>query len=64
MDGFIKSPCGIQYKTTKQIKDDWSKYDKVVAKIHLDRYGVIITDVYGFPIDNEYDLEDIETQLD
>lgn len=63
MDGFIASPCGIQYKTTEQIEEDWSEYDKVVARIHLGRYGMIITDIYGLPIDNEYDLADIETRL-
>ena len=63
MDGFVVSPRGIRYKTTEHIEEDWSEYDKVVARIHLGRYGTIITDIYGLPIDNEYDLEDIETHL-
>ena len=63
MDGVVKSPCGIKYRTSDNIEDTWCEYDKVIAKIHLSRYGLTIIDTYGLPIDNELDLEDIETQL-
>lgn len=63
MDGFVKSPCGIPYRMTNEINNAWSEYDKIVGNIHLGRYGVIIIDIYGFPIDNEFDLEGIETQV-
>ena len=40
--------------------EEWSEYDKKVAESHIKNYGWIYIDSFGFPIDNENDLEDIE----
>lgn len=45
-------------KKVNEINDQWSEYDKVVAKCHLANYGVIYIDDYGLPIDDEYFLEE------
>lgn len=57
MDGTIK----FEYTLSDTIEDSWSEYDKVVARIHLQRYGKIVLDEYGLPIDNEYLLEELES---
>ena len=57
MDGTVK----IEYKLSDTIEDSWSGYDKVIASIHLQRYGKIVLDEYGLPIDNEYLLEELES---
>lgn len=42
-----------------EINDNWSEYDKTVAKCHLANYGKIYVDEYNQPIDDEYLLEEI-----
>ena len=59
MDGTVK----IEYKLSDTIEDSWSEYDKVIARIHLQRYGQIVLDEYGLPIDNEFLLEELENIL-
>ena len=59
MDGTI----GFEHTFSEKIQDAWSEYDKVVAKIHLQRYGKIVLDNFGLPIDNEFVLEEIERNL-
>ena len=40
-----------------KIKDEWSEYDKMVARTHLENYGqIIIDEKFRTPIDNEHDL--------
>lgn len=39
--------------TRKTINENWSNYDKAVAKCHLANWGVIYIDEYGEPIDVE-----------
>ena len=52
---------GLEYDVVTEIDPSWSEYDKSVAQCHLYNYGEIYTDAqYGTPIDNEYDLMDIE----
>lgn len=46
-------------KTTRRIKKWWSDYDRAVGQCHLANYGVIFLDQKGYPIDNEYELEEI-----
>ena len=48
-----------KYRTTKEINPRWRKYDQLTAKAHLFNYGVIYLDEYGFPIDDEYLIEEI-----
>ena len=59
MDGTVK----IEYKLSDTIEDSWSEYDKVIVRIHLQRYGKIVLDEYGLPIDNEFLLEELENIL-
>ena len=49
-------------RTVKQINPEWSDYDKSVARCHMENYGVIYLDEYGCPIDNEYELEELERE--
>lgn len=54
---------GIRFKTTTEFESWWSEYDYAVADTHMKNYGVIILDEYDCPIDNEYDLEEVEEYL-
>lgn len=49
--------------TTKEINNAWSAYDQNVAKCHLINYGVIFTDEYGVPIDNEFLTDELFEKL-
>ena len=52
------------FRIKKSIDPAWSDYDKLVAGCHLDNYGFIITDpIYGEPIDDEYETEEIFRQV-
>ena len=42
---------------TTKINDEWNHYDKLNAKCQLENYGKIYLDEYGYPIDDEYELE-------
>ena len=46
-------------RTTTEINEKWSDYNKSVAKCHLNNYGVIFLDDCCSPIDNEYELEEL-----
>lgn len=46
-------------KTIKKINGEWSKYDRMVALSQLANYGVIFLDEYDLPIDDEYELEEL-----
>jgi hypothetical protein len=46
-------------KTTKKINCEWSKYDRMVASSQLANYGVIFLDEYDLPIDDDYELEEM-----
>ena len=59
----MEGTIGIEHTFSEKIQDAWSEYDKVVAKIHLQRYGKIVLDNYELPIDNEFALEEIEGTL-
>ena len=50
----------MNYSVVYEIDKTWNSYDKIIAKCHLENYGKIYVDEYGCPIDNEYDLEEIE----
>lgn len=51
------------YKVVTEIDPSWSDYCKAWAQAHLYNYGEIyVDDQYGQPIDNEYDLMDIENE--
>lgn len=43
---------------TNTINPEWTKYDQMVASCHLSNFGTIYLDEWGFPIDNEYELEE------
>lgn len=47
----------------KQIKGKWKAYDELVAKTHLQNYGIVILDEYFKPLDNEYELEEISEKI-
>lgn len=49
----------IPVKTTKKINSEWSEYDRMVALSQLTNYGVIFLDAYDLPIDDEYELEEL-----
>ena len=55
-----RTKYGKEYDVVHQIDQHWNNYDKSVASAHLTNYGLIYIDEYGQPIDNEYDLEEIE----
>lgn len=42
----------------REINDNWSEYDKVVAQCQMMNYGKIFIDEYGEPIDDEYLIEE------
>lgn len=46
-------------KTTIEINENWSEYDKNVARCQMLNYGKIYLDEYDVPIDNEYLLEEL-----
>lgn len=50
-----------QYKLlTADHIDDFYGYDRMVAQTHIDNVGcIIVSAMYGDPIDNEYDLNEI-----
>lgn len=49
-------------KTVREINPAWSDYDKSVARCHMENYGVIYLDEFDCPIDNEYELEELERE--
>ena len=42
-----------------RINPEWSEYDQSVARAQLMNYDVIFLDVYGLPVDDEYELEEL-----
>lgn len=59
-----KTTYGLGFDLTDEISDEWSAYDKLVAKTHLENYGhIIIDEVYRTPIDNEHDLSVISGMI-
>ena len=46
-------------KTTKEIRSEWSEYDRVVAQCQLMNYGKIYLDEYDLPVDDEYLIEEL-----
>ena len=50
-------------KTRKTVNDNWNEYDKVVGRNRLLNYGIIFIDKYGSPIDNEYELEELNQKF-
>ena len=46
-------------KTTTLLGDDWIGYEKTIAKVQLENFGIIFLDEFEKPIDNEFDLEDL-----
>lgn len=57
-----KTAAGFDYTVVTEIDPSWSGYDKSVAQGQLDTYGEIYVDSFGQPIDNEYDLMEIEDE--
>lgn len=56
----MKTAYGLEFQLVHEIDSRWNDYEKSVARCHLANYGTIITDTaYGSPIDNEYDLEEV-----
>ena len=41
----------------KEIDNSWGEYDQWIGKTQLMNYGVIFADEYGFPLDDEYEVE-------
>ena len=55
-----KTASGIKFITTKE--NTFKGYDATIAGLHLRNYGVIFLDAkYKQPIDDEYELEEIES---
>jgi hypothetical protein len=46
-------------KTAITINEKWSDYEKTVARCQLINFRIIFLDKYGKPIDNEYELEEL-----
>lgn len=59
MDGTLR----IKYLFSDKIQESWSEYDRVVAQIHLQRFGKVFLDEFDLPIDNEFILDDLENAL-
>lgn len=45
-------------KIVREINEQWSEYNKVVAMCQMTNYGKIYLDEYGEPIDDEYLIEE------
>ena len=60
---FLSTDYGLQFQIAEQMDPSWGSYDRIVATSHLTNYGRIFIDQYGAPIDNEYDLEEIQELL-
>ena len=53
----MRTDYGLGFDIEDKIKDEWSEYDKMVARTHLENYGqIIIDEKFRTPIDNEHDL--------
>lgn len=50
-------------RTTNRINKNWNEYDKVVGRNQLSNYGIIFIDKYSSPIDNEYELEELNQKF-
>ena len=48
-----------EVKTTDKIQETWRDYDKNVAEVQLENYGIIFLDQYGLPIDDFFQLEEL-----
>lgn len=59
-DKTYETDSGLKYSVLKE--NNFSGYDKTVADTHLSNYGEIYLNSYGEPIDNEFDLEEIENE--
>lgn len=49
---------GLEYKVSNE--NTFTGYDGTVAETHLSNYGQVYLDSYGEPIDNDYELDEIE----
>lgn len=55
---------GMWFTMTDDDNPMWGDYDRAVAESHKKRFnGLVCLDEFGFPIDNEYDLIDVEETL-
>lgn len=53
----LETSDGLEYSVIKE--NNFEGYDKTVADTHLSNYGEVYLDSYGDPIDNEYELEEV-----
>lgn len=55
---------GLKFELVEEINPQWDNYNKTIAECHLQNVGVIIVDTkYHYPIDNDYDLDEIYWML-
>lgn len=50
-------------KKRKTINENWNEYDKSVGRSQLSNYGIIFIDEYDSPIDNEFELEELNKKF-
>ena len=54
---------GLYFDLTTSTNPNWSEYDRTVARSHMSNWNKIIINEYGCPIDNEYEIADIEEEF-
>ena len=59
----METKYGKEFYTCGKFNENWIGYDQMVARSHMSRFGVIVIDEFGQPIDNEFDLNAIELML-
>lgn len=48
---------------SKTINSKWNEYEKVVGRNQLLNFGIIFLDKYKKPIDNEFELEELNEEF-
>lgn len=62
MERTFTTNYGLTFRLTKADNPAWSGYDRSVADAHRARFnGLVCVDMYGSPIDNEYDLDEVQS---
>lgn len=65
LEYFLITPA--EWKILKPLTEEcgWTDYDKMMAEMQIENCGYVILDTeYQKPIDNEYDLEEIYSNVE
>ena len=64
MNEIKETEYGLKYRVLEEPEEWDDPYDILMGKVHMGNFGCVIVDAeYGTPIDNEYDLEAIASEL-